>query len=54
MPGEEAERYFLQWDFAMQKQGVLTGWDIIIQKNQKIHCLMYVYTCYVGLEGHAR
>ena len=38
--GEVAEKDFLKWALAMQKQGLPMGQDMIIQKVQEIHHYM--------------
>ena len=48
---EEAYKYLVQWALVMQKQGLLVGWDIIIQKDQEIHCLINITTSSVGSVG---
>ena len=54
MLGEEIERDLMQWDLDMQKHGLLVVQEMIIQKDQEIHRLMYVSTRSVGSEGRVR
>ena len=52
MMGEEVEKYFFQWDLFIQKHVLPVGRELLIQKSQYIHCLMYGSTSSVGSVGH--
>ena len=41
VPGEVADKDLVKWALAMQKQGLLLGWDMIIHKASEIHRQMF-------------
>ena len=51
MLGEAAEKDLVQWDLAMQKQGIPMVREMIIQKASDIHRYMLGSICSVGLVG---
>ena len=51
MLGTEADDDFVYWALAIQKQVIPVVREMIIQKYQEIHCVVYVSTCSVVLVG---
>ena len=49
--GEAAEKDLVQWALATQKQGLLVGQDVIIQKASEIHHYMFASMRSVGSDG---
>ena len=49
--GEAAEKDLVQWSLVIQKQGLLVGRDMIIQKASEIHCYMFGSIRSVGSVG---
>ena len=41
VPGEVADKDLVKWALAMQKQGLLLGWDMIIHEASEIHRQMF-------------
>ena len=48
---EVADKDLVQWDLEMQKQGLLVGQEMIIQKSSEIHHYMFVSVRSVGSVG---
>ena len=45
---EAAKKDLVQWDLAMQKQGLPVGCEMLIHKDFEIHRYMFVSMCSVG------